>query len=61
MYMGSVYVNVMIFVFLYMIFALAATATRKRKIRKERTPLHYFNEHQKILNKFYLCAVWGQA
>lgn len=54
--MGSVYVNVMIFVFLYMIFVLAATAT-KRRIRKERrTQVNYFKEHQKILNKFYLCS-----
>lgn len=57
MYMGSVYVNVMIFVFLYMIFALAATAKR---IRREEEGTQTISKNiQNILNKFY--AVLGRA
>lgn len=57
MYMGSVYVNVMIFVFLYMIFALAATAKR---IRSEEEGTQTISKNiQNILNKFY--AVLGRA
>lgn len=52
MYMGSVYVNVMIFVFLYMIFALVATAKR---MREERRNSNYFKEHPKY-TEHVLCS-----
>lgn len=52
MYMGSVYVNVMIFVFLYMIFALVATAKRMRKERRN-SNYNISKNIRNILNMFY--------